>query len=74
MNIELAAVMDHKSAERNDRFRGSKAVVYSGPHYGRRHTIEHINSISGLVTVRHGGDRFAVPYVDVLLIDANGKA
>lgn len=67
-NTELAAVLDHKSAERNDRFHGLPAFVYSGPHYGRKHTIEHINARSGLVTVRHCGDRFAVPYIDVELV------
>lgn len=71
MNTELAAVLDHKEPSRNDRFHGCKAIVYSGPHYGRQHTIEHINAASGLVTVRHYGDRLAVPYIDVELIGSH---
>jgi len=65
---ELAAVFDRNVPERNDRFHGLRAIVYSGPRYGRVHIIERVNCRSGLVWVRCCGDRFAAPYVDVELI------
>ncbi len=39
------------------------AIVYSGPHYGRKHKI--IKRGETLTWVEYQGDKFAVPHCDV---------